>query len=42
MVRRDFWELVDHILNNHIQILQIFTNGMLVDEAFFKELKKEK
>lgn len=40
LVRKDFWELVDHILSNHIRILQIFTNGMLVNEKFMFELEK--
>lgn len=42
LVRKDFWELVDHILEKHIQILQIFTNGMMVDEEFMEELEKRK
>lgn len=40
LVRKDLWELVDYILANHIRILQIFTNGMLVNEAFMAELEK--
>lgn len=37
LVRRDFWQIVDHLLENHIKILQVFTNGMLVSEKFMNE-----
>jgi len=40
LVRRDFWTLVDHILAAHIKILQVFTNGMRIDEAFLTEFEK--
>lgn len=40
LVRKDFWTLVDHILAAHIKILQVFTNGMWVNEEFLAEFEK--
>lgn len=40
LVRPDFWELVDYMLAHNIGIGQIYTNGWLVDEEFFKQMKK--
>lgn len=42
LVRSDFWELVDHIAARGISIGQIYTNGWLVDEEFFSQMKKRK
>ncbi len=40
LVRKDFWQLVDRLLENHIKILQVFTNGMLVNEKFMDEFDR--
>lgn len=42
LVRKDFWKIVDHLLENHIHILQIFTNGMAVNEKFMDEVDRKK
>lgn len=42
LVRKDFWKIVDRLLENHIKILQIFTNGMAVTPAFMDEFDKRK
>lgn len=40
LVRKDFWQLVDKLIENHIKILQVFTNGMAVNEKFMDEFDK--
>lgn len=40
LVRKDFWQIVDHLTENHIKILQVFTNGMAVNEDFMNEFDK--
>lgn len=40
LVRRDFWKIVDALLERHINIMQIFTNGMLINEKFLQEFEK--
>ncbi|MCM1328252.1 MAG: radical SAM protein [Ruminococcus sp.] len=42
LVRKDFWEIVDRLLENHIKILQVFTNGIAVNEKFMDEFDKRK
>lgn len=42
LVRKDFWQLVDRLLENHIKIRQIFTNGMAVNEKFMDEFDRRK
>lgn len=42
LVRKDFWKIVDRLLENHIKILQIFTNGMAVTPEFMDEFDKRK
>ena len=38
LVRDDFLELVDALSNNHIHILQIYSNGVLISEKLLDEL----
>ena len=38
LVRRDFWELVDRILEKDLRIGVIYSNGKLTDETFFQKL----
>ena len=40
LVRKDFWQLVDHLLAQDIQVDSIMTNGLLVDANFLQKLKK--
>ena len=40
LVRRDFWQLVDRILNYKMTIGQIYTNGWLITDTFLSELEK--
>lgn len=40
LVRNDFWQLVDEILKRDMVIPVIYTNGLLVNEAFLNELNK--
>ena len=42
LMRRDFWQLVDLLLENHIRISGLFTNGLLMNEAFFVEFQKRR
>lgn len=42
LVRKDFWKIVDRLLENHIKILQIFTNGMAVTPEFMDEFDRRK
>ena len=37
LVRKDFWKLVDLLIENRIRILQVFTNGMWINEVFMDE-----
>lgn len=39
LVRADFWQLVDALLERRIVIRQIYTNGLLVTEALLEGLK---
>ena len=39
LVRRDLWDIVDIILENHIEIMQFFTNGMALNERFIDEME---
>lgn len=39
LVREDFWQLVDALRDKRIAIHQIYTNGLLVTDAFFEQLK---
>lgn len=38
LVRKDFWEIVDALLEKEILITVIYSNGRLVTESFLKEL----
>ena len=40
MVRKDFWQLVDAILARNIFITVIYSNGLLVTDAFMDEMEK--
>ncbi len=40
MVRRDFWELVDEIRRRNILIPTLYSNGLLITDAFLDELEK--
>ena len=40
LIRKDFWQLVDAILERRMIIGLIFTNGQLVNDSFFAELDK--
>lgn len=40
LVRKDFWKLVDLLLEKRIRVLQIFTNGMSVNDSFMDEFDK--
>ena len=40
MVRRDFWALVDEIRARDILITTIYSNGLLVTDAFLDEMEK--
>ncbi len=40
MVRRDFWELVDEIRARNILIPKIYSNGLLVTDAFLDGLER--
>lgn len=42
LVRRDFWDLVDMLTDNHIRIEVILSNGLLITDQFLSELKKRK
>lgn len=35
LVHPHFWEIVKYLLANHIQIVQIYSNGFLINESFF-------
>jgi radical SAM protein with 4Fe4S-binding SPASM domain len=39
LVREDFWQLVDALIEKRIAIYQIFTNGVLVTDEFLDQLK---
>ena len=39
LVRADFWELVDHMLERGMRIMVIYSNGALVDDAFLDGLE---
>ena len=40
LVRSDFWDIVDGLLEREILITQIYSNGFLVNEKFLDELEK--
>jgi radical SAM protein with 4Fe4S-binding SPASM domain len=40
LLRQDFWQLADAALAEGIRIVSIYTNGLLLDDAFFKNMKK--
>lgn len=40
LVREDFWDIIDGLLAEEIQIPVIYSNGFLVNEKFLAELKK--
>lgn len=39
LVRRDFWDLVDMLVDSHINIEQIFSNGLMVTDSFLDKLE---
>ena len=39
LVRKDLWQIVDILLENHIEIMQFFTNGMTLNGRFFDEME---
>lgn len=39
LIRKDFWQLVDALLEQHIAINRIYTNGLLVTDEFLQQLK---
>jgi len=42
LIRKDFWELVDHMLEKGLMIGEIYSNGALVTEDFLKKLEERK
>lgn len=42
LVRKDFWKIVDLLIENNIRIHEIFTNGMLINENFLDQLEKRR
>jgi radical SAM protein with 4Fe4S-binding SPASM domain len=40
LLRKDFWQLSDALSDAGIPILQLYTNGILIDDAFFENMKK--
>lgn len=40
LVRKDLWQLIDHILSYKMTIKQIYTNGWLVNEHILDEFEK--
>ncbi len=42
LVRSDFWEIIDSIIEHGIRITQIYSNGALVNEKFIDGLKSRK
>lgn len=40
LVRKDFWTIIDALLEKGIKIPQLYTNGLLVDKAFLSECGK--
>lgn len=40
LVRSDFWDIVDGLLEREIVITQIYSNGFLVNDKFLDELEK--
>lgn len=42
LVRKDFWQLIDLLIENRIKIEEIFTNGVAVTENFLDKLEERK
>lgn len=40
LVRSDFWDIIDVLLEKNIEIASIYSNGALVNDRFLDELKK--
>ena len=40
LVRKDFWQLIDLLVENHINIEEIFTNGVAVTDKFLDNLEE--
>lgn len=40
LLRQDFWQIVDALLEHRIVISEIYTNGVLMSDAFLEHLKK--
>ena len=40
LVRRDFWDLVDLLMDEKIYIEEIFSNGLLITDAFLDKLER--
>ncbi|GHV90986.1 hypothetical protein AGMMS50268_14890 [Spirochaetia bacterium] len=40
LLRKDFWFLADALADAGIPILQLYTNGILIDDAFFENMEK--
>lgn len=40
LVRKDFWDIVDALLENDIRISTIYSNGKLVTDSFLDELER--
>ncbi|MDO5435285.1 MAG: radical SAM protein [Clostridia bacterium] len=38
LVRKDFWQITEHLQHRGIAIRQLYTNGFLIDQAFIDEL----
>ena len=39
LVRKDFWTIVDMLLKRKIHIINLFTNGMLIDDEFVEQCR---
>lgn len=42
LVRRDFWDLVDMLMDEKIYIEEIFSNGLLITDSFLDKLERRK
>lgn len=38
LIRKDFWQIVDALIDKHIDISTIYSNGALMNDTFFAEL----
>lgn len=40
LVRKDFWKIIDALLERHIQVYELFTNGMMVTDELVDGFEK--